>query len=189
MARRRRLRGWEALGVLLLLVIYVVVEYPGVALALALLALGAGLLWQASRRRREVLRVEQLSGRSLEEIDTFSGGDFEAWVTAVLQSAGIPAENIRDQGDFGIDVIATLGSVRVGIQVKRYAKSVGNDAVQQALAGSAYHGCGLAAVVTQSRYTRAARAQASRGRVPVLLVDREGLHELADRLREFSESS
>ena len=189
MARRKRLRGWEALGVLLLLVLYVVVEYPWVALALALLALGAGLLWQVSRRRREVLRVEQLSGSSLEEIDTFSGGDFEAWVTAVLRRAGIPAQNIRDQGDFGIDVIATLGSVRVGIQVKRYAKSVGNDAVQQALAGSAYHGCALAAVVTQSRYTRAARAQASRGRVPVLLVDRESLHELADRLRDFAKSA
>ena len=47
-------------------------------------------------------------------------------------------------------------------------------------------GCELAAVVTQSRFTSAAREQASRARVPVLLVDRENIHDLAAVVRKFA---
>ena len=189
MARRRRIRGAEAWGVLALLALWFVVEQPALAFALLLVAAFLGLLWYAARRSREARRLEAFCGSTLAEIDAFSGADFEAWVTAVLRDAGISAENIRDRGDFGVDVVATVGAVRVGIQVKRYAKSVGNDAVQQALAGSAYHACALAAVVTQSRYTGAAREQAERGHVPVLLVDRDGLPELAPRLRAFARAA
>ena len=121
-----------------MLILWLIVEYP----ALAFVAGLAALSWRSARR------IEALRGSSLAEIDAFSGADFESWVTAVLWDADIPAENIRDRGDFEVDGVATPGGVRVGIQVKRYAKSVRNDAVQQALAGSAYPGCALAAVVS-----------------------------------------
>ncbi len=86
-------------------------------------------------------------------------------------------------------VLGDVDGVRVGIQVKRSASSVGNSAVQEALAGSSYHDCALAAVVTQSRFTSAARAQAERARVPVLLVGREEIADLNSQIRAFAANS
>lgn len=160
--------------------------YPVAGIVLALLAGVVAVFWFAAQRRRAQFRADQQLGYSLDDLDRLSGAEFEEWVTSVLESSGISAENIRDRGDFGVDVIATVDRTRVGIQVKRFSRSVGNSAIQEALAGSGYHDCSLAAVVTQSKFTRAARAQAERARVPVLLVDRDDIHDLAGLLREFA---
>jgi len=184
--RRRKIKGFRLALVTAAMVTALIMAYPEVAALLLLLGLvGGGFYWAASRSVAERRRQRQL-GYSLKDLDQLSGADFEAWVTEVLNAASIPAENIRHTGDFGVDVVADVDGTRVGIQVKRYTSSIGNSAVQEALAGSGYHGCALAAVVTQSTYTRAARKQAARARVPVLLVDRENIHDLARLLREFA---
>ena len=183
MARGKGTKGFPA--ALLAAVLFAGVAAVRLELAALLLVAGLGLYFYGSRysaRRRR----EQLCGYSLEEIDRLTGSEFEEWVTTVLESAGMPSENIRHVGDFGVDVVTTVDGTRVGIQAKRYSSSVGNSSVQEALAGSGYHGCELAAVVTQSRFTSAAREQASRARVPVLLVDRENIHDLAGLMREFA---
>jgi len=185
MARRTETKGFGLS--LLAATVFAVLSVIRLEVAVLLLVAGLGFYFYNSRgsvRRRR----EKLCGYSLEEIDQLSGAEFEEWVTTVLESAGMPSENIRHVGDFGVDVVTTVGGTRVGIQVKRYSSSVGNSAVQEALAGSGYHGCELAAVVTQSRFTSAAREQASRARVPVLLVDRENIHDLAGLVREFARS-
>lgn len=185
-ARRRKKTEISAAGFLLLVVFGLLVTYP-VASAIIFAAVGLGVVaWFLNRRKESQRRVERQLNYTLAELDQLSGPEFEAWVTSVLEGAGIAAENIRDGGDFGVDVIATVGSTRIGLQVKRYSQSVGNSAVQEALAGSGYHDCSLAGVVTQSSFTPAARKQAERARVPVLLVDREGIHDLARRVREFA---
>ena len=170
----------------MLVVIALFVAYPVVGVVALVLGVVLAVAYAGSRLSGMSQARTQLLGHALEDLDQLSGAEFEQWVTTVLDDAGIPASNIRDQGDFGVDVVATVDGTRIGIQVKRYASSVGNSAVQQALAGSGYHRCTLAAVVTQSTFTRAARKQASRARVPVLLVDRDGIPDLAQRLREFA---
>jgi len=185
-ARRGKIKGFPQALAGAGLIAVLILAYPKVFLALlVLLPFGGALSWVARRRAAERRRQRQL-GYSLQDLDQLSGAEFENWVTEVLNAASIPAENIRDTGDFGVDVVANVDGTRVGIQVKRYASSIGNRAVQEALAGSGYHDCALAAVVTQSTYTRAAREQASRARVPVLLVDRENIHDLAGLLRRFA---
>jgi restriction system protein len=183
MARRKKTKGFTPS--LLAAVGLAAVMAIGVEVALLLVVAGLGLYFYWSRYSAQQRR-EKLCGYSLEEIDQLTGAEFEQWVTTVLESAGMPSENIRHSGDFGVDVVTTVGTTRVGIQAKRYSSSVGNSSVQQALAGSGYHGCELAAVVTQSRFTSAAREQASRARVPVLLIDRENIHDLAGLVREFA---
>ena len=181
MARRKKMKGFASLAAVVLAAVSAIRLEVVVLLVVA--GLGSYFFW--SRYSAEQRR-KKLCGYSLEEIDQLSGAEFEQWVTTVLESAGMPSENIRHSGDFGVDVVTTVGATRVGIQAKRYSSSVGNSAVQQALAGSGYHGCELAAVVTQSRFTSAARKQASRGRVPVLLVDRENIHDLTGLVRRFA---
>ncbi len=183
MARRKGTKGITP--ALLAAGVLAVVSAIRLEVAALLLVAGLGLYFYWSRYSAQ-RRRDQLCGYSLGEIDELTGAEFEEWVTTVLESAGMPSENIRHSGDFGVDVVTTVGTTRVGIQAKRYSSSVGNSSVQQALAGSGYHGCELAAVVTQSRFTSAAREQASRARVPVLLVDRENIHDLAGLVREFA---
>ena len=185
MARGRGAKGFP--GAVLLAVLFAAISAIRLEVAVLLFVVGLGLYFYASRYFAQ-RRREKLCGYSLEEIDRLTGAEFEEWVTTVLEGAGMPSENIRHVGDFGVDVVTTVGGTRVGIQAKRYSSSVGNSAVQEALAGSGYHGCELAAVVTQSRFTSAAREQASRARVPVLLVDRENIHDLARLMREFAKS-
>ncbi|MCE7938120.1 restriction endonuclease [bacterium] len=119
----------------------------------------------------------------LAEIDAMDGFAFERWAIAMFQADGHRCRNIRDRGDFGVDVVAVVQGVPVGVQTKRYEGHVGNAAVQQVLAGCDYYGCHVAAVVTQSYFTPAAVAQAARARYPVVLVDRDHLGRMVDLVR------
>ncbi len=163
------------------------VQYQGlwgpvvVALALASILLTlAAVLRLVGRRALERWR---LHGRSFVELDRMSGDAFESWVVRSLARSGFRCENLPRSHDYGIDLIAARSGRRVGVQAKRYEGPVGNGAVQQAIAGAGHHACSLAAVVTQSRFTPAARAQASTAIPPVVLVDRGALTDLGRLLR------
>lgn len=162
-------------------------DRPGAAL---LVALGAAVAWGLRRRgllRREAAAAEarraRLLGYELADLDALSGAEFEAWIAEVLTAAGFRTEDIRTSGDFGVDVIAEIDGVRFGIQAKRYSANVGNSAVQEANAGAEFHRCDVPAVVTQSGFTRAALAQAARSQPPCVLIGRDEIHEMAERLQ------
>lgn len=203
MARRRRRRGRplrarDVKGFLVLAAIAAVVFAISAFFALAtnnplvagLVIAGLVAAWVARKRRNEARAAAQaaarrarLLGYDLEDLDGLSGAEFEAWIAEVLQVAGFRTEDIRTSGDFGVDVIAEESGIRFGIQAKRYSSNVGNSAVQEANSGAQFHGCDLAAVVTQAGFTRAAIAQAERSRPPCLLIGRDEIHEMAERLR------
>ena len=152
------------------------------------LLLGVGILWICiahflSRRQRK-----WLGGLTLNDLDSLSGENFELWIASQLRANGIEAENIQHRGDFGVDVIATIGKIRIGIQAKRYSKNVGNDAIQQAVSGSDYHDCQAAAVVTQSGFTKAAIAQAQKTRMPIVLIGRKEILNLAPTIESLAHS-
>ena len=162
-------------------------DRPGAAL---LVALGAAVAWGLRRRgllRRAAAAAEErrarLLGYELADLDALSGAEFEAWIAEVLTAAGFRTEDIRTSGDFGVDVIAEIDGVRFGIQAKRYSANVGNSAVQEANAGAEFHRCDVPAVVTQSGFTRAAIAQAERSQPPCVLIGRDEIHEMAERLQ------
>jgi restriction system protein len=148
-----------------------------VALLLAIMLLSAAAVVRGTLRRRVERR--RLHGFSLGDLDAMTGDAFEDWVVRSLVRSGFRCENLPRSHDYGIDVIATRRGRRVGVQAKRYDGPVGNGAVQQAIAGAGHHACAVAAVVTQSRFTAAARAQAAAAILPVVLVDRGGLPDLS----------
>jgi restriction system protein len=153
----------------------------------AVASLGAGALLAAVALLRRALSVAllraRLHGSSLAELDRMSGAAFEDWVVRCLTKGGFRCHNLPRTRDYGIDVVAVRWRLRIGVQVKRLDGPVGNGAVQQAIAGAGHHDCELAAVVTQSRFTSAARAQAAKAKPAVVLIDRQALPELAQRLR------
>jgi HJR/Mrr/RecB family endonuclease len=144
---------------------------PSIRLVLQVVVGGAlllRLLVLVGRRRR-------LGRASPEELDVMSGAEFEDYVAERVRAAGWSTSAVLRRGDFGADLTAERAGVRVAVQAKRRAVNVGNRAVQEAVSGADFHGCEAAVVVTQARFTPAARRQAAAARLPVALVDREAL--------------
>ena len=89
------------------------------------------------------------------------GYKFEKRCAAMLRRQGFTHVTLTGgSGDQGIDITARKHRKKYGIQCKYYHRPVGNKAVQEAYAGARYHECDVAAVMTNSTYTEAARALA-----------------------------
>jgi restriction system protein len=108
-------------------------------------------------------------------IALMSGPDFEVHCADVLRNAGWEVIRNGRSGDQGVDLIASRPGLRVAIQCKRYAGSVGNKAVQEVFAGMTFEGCDRAAVVSNAPFTAAAISLARASRV--LLIDDLSLSE------------
>lgn len=103
---------------------------------------------------------------------------FEKFLAAGLQQLGFRIRATATTGDQGVDLIATRNNIRLAIQAKGYAGTVGNDAVQQVFAGMQYYDCNCCAVLTNSQFTPQARELAMKLRC--ILV---GESDLIDFLR------
>jgi HJR/Mrr/RecB family endonuclease len=138
---------------------------------------GAGVLvvaawvWHLLRRRKIEL--------AMDAIDAMSGQEFESFLTRLFRRLGYAVEHVgRGGGDFGADLVIEKSRFKIAVQAKNYDRDrVGNDAVQQAIAGATYYGCDQAMVVTNARYTAAARKQASNSTIPVSLWGRRELEQ------------
>jgi len=97
------------------------------------------------------------------------GHEFEHWVADNLKKFSWNAEVTRGSGDQGVDVIATKGAMRVGIQCKQFTSGkVGNSAVQEIVGAKALFGLTHLAVITTSDYTHAAKTLAGANSVALL---------------------
>jgi HJR/Mrr/RecB family endonuclease len=170
-ARRRsgtRLGG-AGLGALLLLVCVTVFwkYWPWFVGAGVLVAVA--WIWHLLRRRK----IEV----AMDAIDAMGGHEFERFLTRLFRRLGYSVEHVgRGGGDFGADLVIEKGRKRIAVQAKNYDRGrVGNDAVQQAIAGATYYDCPQAMVVTNASYTHAARKQATKSTLPVSLWGRKEL--------------
>lgn len=94
---------------------------------------------------------------------------FEHFLAEVFRELGYHVEVTKASGDQGVDLILTKNARRLAVQVKGWADSVGNGAIQEVYAGMAFYGCDGCAAVTNSRFTGPARDLA--GRLNCILVE------------------
>ena len=111
-----------------------------------------GLAKLAARRWRDALYLIS----SLRRVDAMDGADFEKYVAAKFRSAGYQVSTTRATGDYGVDLIARKGKERIAVQCKRHGRPVGVAAVQQVVAGAAWHRCTSTMVVSNQEFTPAA---------------------------------
>lgn len=83
--------------------------------------------------------------------------ELEIHVGDIFRHLGYTVDLTGKSGDQGVDVLARRGATKVAVQVKRYAGSVGNSAVQEAYAGMAHYRCNQCVVVTSGEFTTPAR--------------------------------
>lgn len=101
-------------------------------------------------------------------IDSMTPREFELYCAAVLENSGWATRVTPEGADQGVDIVAVLNGCTAVIQCKLYSRPVGNSAVQEAVAGRAFESAEIAAVVSNSSYTRSARQLASTTNVHLL---------------------
>lgn len=69
---------------------------------------------------------------------------------------GYSSQVTKQSGDQGIDVIAIKNNTRIGMQAKCYSNTVGNAAIQEAVAGKSFYNYDKTVVVTKNYFTTAA---------------------------------
>lgn len=86
--------------------------------------------------------------------------DFEDFLAAVFVELGYRVQKTPVTGDQGVDLIVEGKGRRIAVQTKGYHNSVGNNAIQAVYAGMRFYQCQECMAVTNSRFTRAAKALA-----------------------------
>src|SRR5690606_22970530 len=119
------------------------------------------------------LEEDRLRQAGMPEIDQMTGREFERWLRNFFQQKGYRVELTPGQGDWGADLILNGPRGRTAVQAKRWQGNVGVSAIQEVVAAKAHYDCDHALVVTNSRYTEAARKLAKSNQVE--LWDRDKL--------------
>jgi restriction endonuclease Mrr len=134
----------------------------------------------AVRRTNErTVEALRLSSANVPFTSELSPTEYEGFCANELRMAGWAVRLTPVVGDQGVDLIAEKEGVRVAIQCKRYSRSVGNKAVQEIAAGRMHHNASYGAVVSNSRFTEAAKALASSNGISLLH------HKDLSRLEDF----
>lgn len=109
--------------------------------------------------KRARYRLEVADFRWRDDIDPI---EFERRCAESLRLAGWSARTTKGSGDQGVDVLAERGGIRIAIQCKRYGRTVGNKAVQEALSGKAFYDAQHGIVVSNAEFSAAARQLAAK---------------------------
>lgn len=119
----------------------------------------------------EVLDNNKSLSAMIEAIDKMDGITFETFVGKLFGALGYQVEVTKSSGDQGVDVIAVKGAEKLGIQAKRYSKSVDNTAVQEIIGGKKMYDLTKMMVLTNNTFTTSAKELAKVN--DVILWDRD----------------
>ncbi|RJS63072.1 restriction endonuclease [Priestia filamentosa] len=135
------------------------------------------LMRMVYQRLQERTALKRLARSGIQYIDQMDGFQFEFYLKALFQELGYKAQVTAQSGDFGADLIMK-GPQKIVIQAKRYGRKnrVGISAIQQIYGAKAYYKADEAWVITNSTFTKSARALAQACNVQ--LFDRKALQEL-----------
>lgn len=100
--------------------------------------------------------------------DHMSPNEYEFYCAAQLRKRKWRAEVTKASQDQGVDIVATKGRIRIVLQCKKYAKPVGNHAVQQIVAAIAHEDADRGVVVATTEFTRAAKTLAASNNILLL---------------------
>ena len=130
--------------------------------ATALCALcSAFLLLRACRD----IRMGRYLHMPMKKVDKLSGRAFEEYLSVQFKHLGYRVKSTGASYDFGADLILKKHGEKIVVQAKRYDRSVGISAVQEAAAAIAYYEADKAMVVSNRNFTKSARDLARQNEV------------------------
>jgi len=135
--------------------------------------------------RRNEAESQRSTRATLSELSQFTaslrwrhltGETWEGYLEQIFLKHGCKVERTKVTGDQGVDLIVSQGRIRLAVQAKGYAGSVGNKAVQEVVAGRIYYQCTHSAVITNSSFTKSAQELAEK--TNCILIDGSGIGRL-----------
>lgn len=121
----------------------------------------------------KAIKEKRTPGITMEEVDQYSGIEFEKFIGSLFETDGYSVGYTMASNDKGVDIIARRDGISIGIQCKCYTGAVGISAVQEAFAGKNFYDLDKSMVITNSKFTKAARELAQS--TNVILWDRSVL--------------
>lgn len=127
------------------------------------------------------LRKNLITGWRMRRIDKATGEEFEQYLYYKFQQMGYRVRHTGKSGDYGADLIlySKKPKEKIVVQAKRYKQKVGQEAVREAVAATAFYHADRAIVVTNSTFTDYAKNLAEKNHV--LLYDREWLYKAVQK--------
>lgn len=97
--------------------------------------------------------------------------EYELYCAEQFVKAGWVASATQATADQGVDVMASKNSRTLAAQCKRFARAVGNKAVQEVVAGMKYYNCKEGVVIAPNGYTKSAMQLAKSNNVKLIHHD------------------
>lgn len=94
--------------------------------------------------------------------------EYEQYCLSQMRLEGWSGQPTTVTSDQGADVVCDYGDIRAVIQCKLYGQPVGNAAVQEVIASRIFYDANIAAVVTNTSFTRSAIQLAEKAMVALL---------------------
>jgi hypothetical protein len=113
---------------------------------------------KARQRRNELAALLASEKYKLVHTDwrALRGSDFENFLLRVFELLGYQVQKTGPPQQ-GVDLVVTGKGRSIAVEAKGYEGSVGNDAVMAVATGMNFYQCASCVVITNSRFTRAAR--------------------------------
>ena len=127
------------------------------------------------KNKLKTKQKRKISKYTINDVDLMTGTEFEEFIGLLFKKMGYTSRVTQQSGDQGLDVIAIKNGTKIGIQAKCYSNTVGNSAIQEAVAGKCFYNCDKLIVITNNYFTSSAikLAQANN----VILWNRDMLKE------------
>jgi restriction endonuclease Mrr len=119
-------------------------------------------------RKKLLQNQAQLEWIKSQNIHSMTGSQFELYLKKIFENLGFVVQLTAHTGDQGADLIIRNQNEKIAVQVKRYNNNVGNKAVQEVVASVKHYDANRGMVVTNSRFTNAAKELASSNNVELI---------------------
>ena len=123
---------------------------------------------EAFKQKKLLQNQAQLEWIKSQNIHSMTGSQFELYLKKIFENLGFFVQLTAHTGDQGADLIIHNQNEKIAVQVKRYNNNVGNKAVQEVVASVKHYGANRGMVVTNSRFTNAAKELASSNNIELI---------------------
>ncbi len=113
---------------------------------------------------------------SIDEVDSFTGYEFERFLNILFKKMGYSVEHMKLSGDQGADLIVSKLGEKTIVQAKRHTGKISNKAVQEVVAAIKHFKADKGLVVTNNYFTNSAIELAKSNNIE--LIDRDKLEYL-----------
>ena len=91
------------------------------------------------RKKREDALNKAIMSTGISQVDSLTPFQFEDWVARFLNLNGFTATTTKRSGDFGADVIAYRGDLKIVVSCKKYVGNLGVKCVQEIIGAMDYY--------------------------------------------------